>query len=295
MSLFQYEIFNMVVEQKSFVKASEMLNITPSAISHSVSKLEEIVGFPLFTRNRNGVQLTRYGEELLPCVRAILKGEDKLTQLIDQLNGLERGAVKVGAFNSVCVNWIPDIIRSFSALYPNISITIYQGGYADVEKWIMNGIVDIGFISQSSSSNLPMKPLYRDALLCVVPKGFKRKNEKYITIDDIKDQTFVYQREGYDTETNAFFEKYALNVFAQFHIQDDHSLVAMVESGFGVSLIPELVMRRLNSDVEAYPLMPEEARIIGIATLDDKYLSPAADRLYKFILSYLEECGIKNV
>lgn len=65
-----------------------------------------------------------------------------------------------------------DIIHSFHQRYPDINIELYQGTYADVSYWIKNGIVDIGFLSLSSAGDLPIEPLYRDPLLCVVPKGY---------------------------------------------------------------------------------------------------------------------------
>jgi len=295
MSIFHYEIFNAVVSQKSFAKAAEILNITPSAISHSISKFEKAVGFPLFTRNRMGVQLTHYGEEILPYVQAILKDDEHLTQLVSKLNGLEKGSVGIGTFNSVCVNWMPDIIRSFSEIYPNIEIVIYQGGYDDVENWLNNSIVDLGFVSLSHASNFAVTPVYKDPLLCVVPKGFRCMNPNYVTIDDIRDQPFVYQREGYDAETNAFIKKHSLRVSSKFHVEDDYSLVAMIESGFGVSLIPELVMRKIQSNVDVYPIVPEEFRIIGLASLNNKRLSPAAQQFRVCLLSFLADHGIKNV
>ena len=65
MSLYGYEIFETVVEQNSFVKAAHVLNLTPSAVSHAIAKLESDIGFPLFIRNRNGVRLTGEAEKIL--------------------------------------------------------------------------------------------------------------------------------------------------------------------------------------------------------------------------------------
>ena len=64
MTLLSYEIFQTIIEQGSFVKAASILHLTPSAVSHSISSLESEVGFPLFIRNKNGVKLTNYGEQI---------------------------------------------------------------------------------------------------------------------------------------------------------------------------------------------------------------------------------------
>ena len=72
MTLLSYQVFKAVVEQESFQKAAEVLNLTPSAVSHAVSSMEKELGFSLFTRNKAGVSLTNYGERLLPYINAVL-------------------------------------------------------------------------------------------------------------------------------------------------------------------------------------------------------------------------------
>lgn len=285
MSLASYQIFKTVVEQNSFQRAAEILHLTPSAISHSISSLEKELGFQLFIRNKTGVQLTGYGETLLPHIQAVLNSEEHLKQEISLLNGLEKGTVKLGTFNSVCTNWIPSIVSSFKKLYPNISIELYQGDYNDVSAWIRNGVVDIGFLSASSAEQLNITPIYKDPLVCVVPKNFYPENKGYITIDDIRGQRFVYQREGSDADINNFFHKYDLNALSACYVVDDQSTIAMVESGFGICIMPELVMRKQNSNVDVYPIEPHEYRIIGISTLNQMFMAPAVKKMFDHIIS----------
>ncbi len=296
MSLISYGIFDAVVKHGSFLRASEMLKISPSAVSHSIAKLEETIGFPLFIRGKTGVQLTNGGKELLPHIRTILNEVENLNQLVAQLNGLEKGTVKVGTINSVCVSWLPEIIRSYAKLYPTIELQIFQGGYQEVATWIQSGIVDIGFLSTSHAHSLEFIPVYKDPLLCIVPKKYRPLHPGYITSSDIENHNFVHQREGYDTETNEFISKHNLTVHTQFHIVDDQSLIAMVESGFGICIMPELVIKHLHiHNVDAYTFKPEEYRILGLASTNKHFLSPAALKLHSFILTHLAENNIKNV
>lgn len=72
MANFAYRVFSEVAKQKTFVSAANVLNVTPSAISHSISGLEEELGFALFVRNRTGIMLTPDGEKVLPIVRKYL-------------------------------------------------------------------------------------------------------------------------------------------------------------------------------------------------------------------------------
>lgn len=68
-------------------------------------------------------------------------------------------------------------MNSFEKEYPDITIEVFQGTYDDVTYWLKNGVVDIGFLSMSSAGDIPIEPLYKDPLVCVVPKGFLPKTQ----------------------------------------------------------------------------------------------------------------------
>lgn len=284
MTLLSYKIFKTVVEQKSLLKASDVMHLTPSAISHAISSMERELGFTLFIRSKSGVQLTSYGENLLPSIRAVLNSEEYLMQEISLFNGLQKGSVKIGTFNSVCTTWMPKIVESFTALYPNINIEIYQGTYDDIAYWIKSGVVDLGFLSTSSAGELSITPLYKDRLVCVVPKGFQPIHTGYITLDDIKGQFFVSQRDSCDADISIFFEKYGLKVRSNCYVVDDQSTIAMVESGFGICIMPELVMKKINYNVNIYPIEPSEYRIIGLSVLKKQVMSPAVAKMFEHIV-----------
>lgn len=286
MTLLSYQVFQTVVGQGSFQKAAEILNLTPSAVSHAIASMEQELGFSLFTRNKAGVALTNYGEHLLPYVNAVLNSNESLQQAIAGLNGLKMGNVKVGCFSSVCTNWMTDIIHSFHQRYPDINIELYQGTYADVSYWIKNGIVDIGFLSLSSAGDLPIEPLYCDPLLCVVPKGYhKREDTLYMTPDEMKDEVFVSQMETTDADIAIFMKQNGLgNVRMDYHVVDDLSTIALVAAGLGICIMPELVMNDIPYEVDRYPMMPEAHRVIGISALNPNFLAPAVKMLYQHVI-----------
>ena len=111
MTLFSYEIFDAVARQGSFNKAAQQLHLTPSAISHAIAVMEAELGFTLFNRGKNGVTMTSYGASLYPSIRAVLNSDEALQQSIARLNGLEKGKVKLGAFNSICSGLLPSILK----------------------------------------------------------------------------------------------------------------------------------------------------------------------------------------
>ena len=285
MTLLAYQIFQTVVEQGSFQRAAEVLNLTPSAISHAVSTAEKELGFPLFNRNKNGVTLTSYGESLQPYILTVLNSDAKLQQAILEFNGLTHGSVKIGTFSSVCNSFIPELVTTFSKQHPNIEIKIYQGTYEDVYNWIKTGVVDLGFLSESSSKELPITPLYEDDLLCIVPKSFRPKHRNYIELSELQEQNFVSQRESTDADIQNLFNKYQLKIRSSCHVVDDLSTIAMVAAGLGICIMPKLVMQNIPYDVDMYPLKPSEHRTIGICSLNAELMAPAVKSMYKHILS----------
>lgn len=282
------KIFHAVVSQGSFIKAAEVLNLTPSAVSHSISSMEKEIGFQLFNRNKTGITLTGYGESIYPKIQMLLNCEEALEQSIHEMNGLDKGTVKIGTFNSACIHLLPPILKSYSELYPGISIEIYEGTYEDIIYWLKTGIVDLAFLSTSCTKEFTITPIYQDPLVIVAPRTMELGRD-YITVEDLHNQSFVIQREGCDADIQKFLHEYNINVHSSCYVIDDQSTMAMVESGFGVSIMPQLATRKDVHDVRIYPIEPAEYRTIGIACMNESALSPAAKKMYEHIKNSMEE------
>lgn len=287
MTLLSYEIFQSIIDNGSFAKAASALHLTPSAVSHSISGMEEEIGFPLFIRSKNGVQLTSAGEEISPYIQKIVSSNNSLSQAIAQMQGLQTGTVRVGCTNTVCLTWIPHILRTFQEEYPQIDVEIFQGSYDDVILWIKNGNIDLGIVSEEASEKLPFIPLYEDSLVCLVPKGFMPKGTKCMTPDDLKGQPFVIQQDSCDIDIINFLNKYHLSIRANCHILDDQSAIAMVQCGAGISIMPELILETAKSSVDVYPIEPAQHRILGICSQNRDFMSPAAKVMLKHIKNYV--------
>ncbi|MGN0368978.1 MAG: LysR family transcriptional regulator [Butyrivibrio sp.] len=289
MTLFSYKVFITTVEQMNFRKAAELLNLTPSAVSHCISNMEDELGFPLFIRNKNRISLTSNAELLLPYIRHLLAGEDSLNQAIGELKGFQRGLVRLGCFNSVCTSWIPQLVRDFHEQYPGIDIELFQGTYDDITGWLEKGDIDIGFLSVSSAGKIPIEPLYNDRLMVVVPKGFVTSNPDYITIQELADCNFVQPMENCDADSQKLFDEYGLSAKSQCHVVDDLSILTMVSAGFGVCILPKMLIDSFDVDVDVYPVEPEYYRVIGIACSDPSRSVPAVQKLYNVIIDKFKQ------
>ncbi len=286
MTLRQYEIFYEIARQLNFARAAESLNMTPSAVSHALALLEEELGFALFLRSRTKVVLTKEGGQLLAHVKQILEHDKALREEAALFCGLEKGEVTIGAFSSVCLEWLPDILQSFSRDYPNIRTFVLQGDYDDVLDWVKEGIVDIGFETLPTDGKLSETPLYTDELLCVVPSDYTPVNGSTITKADLETMPFVIQRSGYDTDTRNYIRKHHLKIREKYRIDDDRAIIAFVEKGLGISLMPRLAIGDVQADIKLYPVTPGQTRVIGLITQNTAALSPAAATMHEYIIKY---------
>lgn len=168
MNIYPWYIFITVAEQKSFIKAASELNISPSSVSHAIAKLESECGYPLFIRNRNSIALTSSGQGLLPFVRQFLNCDNALTQEISKLKSIQSGGVKVAAFHSATLLWLPETIKDFRAEYPGVQIIMRQSGDKDINQMIQNGEIDLAIVSKEAiGPNVPFLPLHQTPVVGV--------------------------------------------------------------------------------------------------------------------------------
>lgn len=295
MSTYTYKVFETVVKESSFVKAANSLNLTPSAVSHAIAKLEDEFGFSLFIRSRTGVKLTGEGEKVLPLVCSVLRTEETLNQEVSRINGMESGLLRIGTFESVTLRWLPEIVNEFRKKYPAIEIALLEGICEDVVQWFKVSMVDVAFISGRYAKEIDIYPLHRDRLMCVTPPTFEPPNKEYVTVDDIKMFPILMQKEGDDYDTMMVLRKYGIDKRPAFIIDTDESMVAMAACGLGVGILPELFLSRDVKNVGIYPFNPTEYRTLGIALANEPTPSHAAKEFKKQVMEFVKKHGLYNI
>ncbi len=295
MSLYNYKILETVVQQRSFGKAALVLNLTPSAISHAVNKLEEDFGMFLFVRDRKGVYLTVDGERLMPYIRSVQQSNELLKQQVDEIHGLLRGTVRLATFNSVTIRWLPQIIKSFRAEHPMIDIKIYQGGYYEITNWLKSNIVDLGFVVNDIAASMEVIPLHKDRLICITPQDYIPIHKNYVTVEDMKKMNLILQRDGYNTEMLDFFERNNMKVSSSFNVETDEAIVALVEAGLGYCILSDMISYNHNMEVNVYPIIPNDYRTIGLAMIKHQNAAPATIKMRKKILEFIHANNLMNI
>lgn len=232
--------------------------------------------------------MTSYGASLYPSIRDVLNSDEALKQSIARLNGLEKGKVKLGVFNSVCASLLPGLLKSFAAHYPQIEIEVYQGTYDDVKEWLRTGQVDIAFLSSTCREEFNLTELFREPLLCIVPQDWPEPQDGVMTPALMNGQSFVVQCDATDAEMRQFLKKYSIATERRCHVIDDQSNIAMVEAGLGISIMPRMLLRKCTAAVKIYPIQPEEDRVVGLAVQRPTAMAPAVEQMFHHIVEYCQ-------
>lgn len=282
MSTKKYEIFLKTADLGSFTRASEVLGYTQSAISHTITSLEDEMGVKLLLRDRFGVRLTEEGEHLLPAIRAVCDKNAEVHRQVALLHGLEVGTVRIGTFLSVSVHLLPDLLHGFSEQYPNITFELLQGSYEDIEHWLGEGRIDLGFLRLPVGKNLESLLLLEERILAIFPRGNAPAGRRF-PVDRIREEPYILRPDSLDTEMREIFRKVPCEPRITYSAKDDYAVMAMVERGLGMSILPELLLKRTPYKLTKLELDPPATRQIGMVCKSTQGLPPAARQFWKYV------------
>lgn len=280
-NVLKYQAFVKSAEMKSFTKAAESLHYTQGGVSRMIADLENEWQVSLFSRGKKGLELTEDGKRLLPYAEGLCASFERLEGEACALRGLGQGTIRIGAFSSVATYWLPSIIAAFQKDHSGISYQLKLGDYAEIEGWISDGEVDCGFLSIPRKTPLDCLSLAKDEAVVVLPQGHPLCTKDKIRLKDLSPYPFLMLEDDKEKEFAPLWKDASLDV--RFRSWDDYSIMAMVEKGLGLSVLPSLILRRSPFHLVTKPLNPPFYREIGLAVKDRAKLSAAA----KCFLTYL--------
>ena len=281
--LLKYLAFVKTVERGSFTRAAQELDYAQSSISKMVADLEAEWGMTLLERSKRSVRLTSAGEQVLPFLRKVLNDHQELEGQIHRMNGIETGVVRIGTFASVAINWLPNIFAALQRDYPGIEYEMLLGDYDEVEQWIKEGRVDCGFLRLPTLPQFDTILLKQDEYKVVLPSGHYLAERETIDIEDLNGLPFLLLEHGGKTEVSDLLECSHVQPDIRFTTWEDFAIMAMVEKGMGVSILPDLILRRIAYKIEIRPLQRPYYRPIGLAMKDQRHLAPAVRKFIEFL------------
>ena len=287
MDLNRYKIFLTVADCGSFTAAAAQWNYTPSGIVHMINTLEQEFGFPLFIRTRRGVRLTADGEQLVTPLRDLVQCDDRLRQVCSKIRGVLTGTVRIGAYYSISVHWLPPVIGKFHQDFPGVQIELLEGHHHMLDELLSQSRIDLCLYSRTLRSGREWIPLRADRMMAVLPPGHRLASSAAFPIGAYADADMVLSARGGDADVLRVFSKYRLTPTISYTTEEDHAAIAMVESGLGITMLNELATRGIRTSAVILPLAPDERVELGIALPSYTQAPPAVRRFVEYLVSYI--------
>ena len=284
----RYIALRTVVRTGSFSKAADELGYTQSAMSQTIASLEQELGVRLLTRSRSGVRLTPDGEAVYPYIEQIIYRFETMQEKVREIKGLQTGQLRIGTLSSISVNWLPTIMQEFRKIHPGIDFIIQQGNYDDVESLVLSGAVDFGFVSPNPPEGIHKEELLRIQMRAILPAEHPLAPRNPVPLKELVNDPFILVDLGNYSEPLRTFEQNGLKPDIRYIIEDDYTIMSMVEAGMGVGILSPMVLQRANYNIAVRRTDPPVMRTVCIGYRDPELLTAAAKEMISFIKDRLE-------
>lgn len=285
----RYIALQKIMELGSFTKAAESLGYTQSSISQMIASLENELSIKLLTRSRHGVRLTSEGAELYPFIERSIYSYQAMQEKANEIKGLGTGIIRVGTISSITCHWMPQLIKGFKKLFPNVQFLFHQGDYTLIPEWIRTGAIDFGFITPCAVTDLQTEVIKDGEMLAVLPKDHPLAAQDSVRLADFAEEPYILLEEGQYSEPLAAFEAAGITPNIEYTIHDDYAIMTMVEAGLGVSILAELMLRRTRFDNVCLPIDPPIYRTLAIAYKEKDSLPIASRYFIDYLLEHKAE------
>lgn len=287
----QLEYFQVVARLEHMTKAAEELSISQSALSRSISKLEEIVGVPLFDRQGRSIQLNRYGRILLGRVENIMREFDEAIHEIQDLSDPEKGAVSLGFLHTLGTAIVPDLIRAFRQQHPHINFQLTQNYTYSQLKQLKDGELDLCLLAYTEVEHpIQWRKLWSDELFLIVPIDHPLACQTTVNLADVGNESFILMKKGFALRNTSerLFHKVGINPQIKFEGDEVGTVAGFVGAGLGISLLPdgEEINPAKMVKLRIQDIVCE--RTIGLAWIENHYHTPAVKEFRQFIFDYFQ-------
>ena len=267
-----------VYKEKSFTAAAAKLYVSQPCLSAAIKKIEQQIGRPLFERRTGDLTPTRIGYEYLACAQKIMEIEDSFAQMLEDINNLKAGDIRIGGTNYGCSYVLPLIVEEFSKLYPNVDISIYEANSLELEKMLQNERIDLIIDSYDTTDDrFEYTALSEEKILLAVP-AFLACNadsqELFAQTDDLyygrikaeqlpqidllrfQEEKFILLKPGNSMHQHAqnAFDACCFRPNVTFRLDQLSTSFRLTASGNGLCFVPDIMFKThlYNEDVVFY-------------------------------------------
>jgi DNA-binding transcriptional LysR family regulator len=289
MEIRQLRYFEAVVRHRHFTNAADELHIAQSALSHQVRRLELELGVELLQRTTRSVQPTEAGELVAERVRTVLAETDALRAEIDELRGLRRGHLTVGAHLFGGALDIPAILASFTSAFPDVEVGLREGTAARMVEMLRNGSLDIAFaLEDEPPAGVERLELSSEELAAAMSPGHALAGEGPLTVKALAGHRLIAFQQGSSTRqvVDAALERARTRPTIALEANDFALVRSLVARGIGLAILPRSFLERPGAPITFRTLSPPLRMRVALWWRTGRRLSPAARAFLEFAAAH---------
>ena len=278
------QLFVALAQQKHFARAASECNVSASAASRALSRIEDEVGTMLVERDNRRVELTSAGKQFLAYAKATLANWHELKQDIHSLSASPKGRLSLYCSVTASYSLLSSLLPPLRKQYPDIELRVHTGDQAASIQQVLSGEDDLAIaaLPKALSSRLCFKSLTQSSLKFVAPIMDCSVNRLLKESQSVKinwsEVPFILSESGLTRDNvNHWFSQQQVkpNIYAQ--VRGHEAIVGLVALGFGVAAVPQLVLDNspLKDKVRVLNIIPElEPFDVGIVCLKKRLADP---------------------
>ncbi len=278
--------FETVARYQHVSRAAHELSVAQPAITKQLRDLEiELGGGPLFEKVGRNVRLTEGGKALLTHTRTILAQVEVLRSEMRERGELRRGQVRLGTPPTIGERLLPKILTAFHQRYPGLELCMYEANSEKLLELMEAGEIDLAVLTMpASEQKLRIIPLFQEPLVLIVALEHPLAARSTVSFLELTAEPFLLYAPGYVRDATlaacraaGFGPRLVLNGGAV------EMILKLAEAGLGVAVIPKLALIG-NEQLAVLTLCdPPLSRTMGLASREDRALTPAALALRSFL------------
>jgi len=264
--LSQLRCFVAVAEELHFGRAAARLNMTQPPLSRQIQILERILDVALLERSNRTVRLTPAGQSFLAEARRLLKLAESAALLAKRVAKGKAGSINIGFTAASAYSYVPQLVAACRRELPEVEIALKEMVSGDQLKRLDSGEIDVGLLRPPvPRTGLRAFRVCAEAMIAAVPAGHPLARAEAISLEDLAIEPFItyapYEARYFHDLVVELFTRAGLVPDYVQHLAQIHSILAMVHSGVGVSIVPEAAVSLHFSGVTLRPLtLPQQRK-----------------------------------
>ncbi len=269
MELRHLRYFVAAAEAENVSRAAMRLHVSQPALSRQIRDLEDELGFPLFERSPRSVRLTEAGKIFLAEARAVLQRADEAVNTARRIAAGGGTELHLGYAPSPTVRIMPATVRAFQARMPKVRVKLHDLSTQEMLTGVREGKLQMAFLVRPGRNmlrGLRFGEVVRDTMCLAMPPGHAWARLKAVTLAQLAPEPLVvFSRKEYP-EYEEYLQSLFATVKAKPRVAEEHdsgaSLVAAIESGAGLAIVPRSFSCSAGPRLKLVPLSPEPAPLV---------------------------------